>query len=103
YDKFNRTENLTESETNLILPTRDDTAVIYRYIRKKGAVSMCFENMAVINGINYGKTRIILDVLAEHELISQTKQINSADVAVINIDKKVDLNTSTILSRLNKR
>ncbi|GHV29684.1 hypothetical protein FACS189481_2840 [Clostridia bacterium] len=95
YENFKRNE---ECEKLDLKPNRDEIATIYRCIRRERKlrdVDATFLK-AFRLGVDYGKFRVILDILLELEIISLEEHIK-----INEMEGKRDLETSRILASLN--
>ncbi len=103
YESIKRKEEVSIKEIEDIVPTRDEFAYIYRYIRKNNHI---VTNLQVLenrlkNKISTVKIALILDIMDELKLINLEKE---ADVYKISINSeiiKVNLEDSKILQHLN--
>jgi hypothetical protein len=53
-----------------------------------------------MNNLGYAKTKVIIDILSELELIKKTSFCDTEELSVINIGNKVNLENSSILSHV---
>ena len=106
YEKLMRGERLTPKEAMDALPSREETALLYRYLREQGRVSgqeeslygrLC-ERVGENKGYNYCKMRVALDALTELKLI----QRQGREIIVVPATGKVDLQSAGILRRLHE-
>jgi len=65
YERMRRGEELTSDEAALLLPTREQTGAVYRYIRKSCGMDEPENICARVGGISYGKVRTAIQVLEE--------------------------------------
>lgn len=103
YACFLRSEDQPPDALAGLSPTRDDIAVVYRFLRRQGrypygADALYFRLMDT--GIDYGRVLVALDVLAEMGLIRCEGQGGAAVYQVVPDAPKADLNRSAILTRL---
>lgn len=110
YRKFQSGENLTPDEARMLAPERPDFAALWRHIRRGAGKDGRY--MAVF-GVTarrlareerhiaaYGKTLVVLDVLAESGLIAYEFDGEMLTVSFKDADKKADLQKSAILTKL---
>lgn len=87
-----------------ILPSRDDFAAVYRYMKRSaGRYLSGREMLAASDGMSYIKLRIIIDVLIERGLVSVLSGSPDNDIAsyALNaVDAKVELESSPIYKKL---
>lgn len=103
YDSYLRREILG----NELVPTREETAVVYRYIKKQGSVAFSpnalYCHIVQIEPIDYLRFRIALEVMLELGLL-QRNTYN--DVTVLSIDTtvvRVQLENSSIIRSLQQQ
>ena len=104
YEKIQRGEALRESQRAEALPTREDFAAVYRYLRDQREVPAEGERLFIEllpKGIRYCRLMLALDVLREFGLI-YTPEGRSGMIAVTPRPPRVDLTQSTILRRLSQ-
>lgn len=98
YESYLREEWELLEEANDLLPTRDDIAVVYRYLRR---APFAHDSVALFyrladSGIPYGKLLIALDVMDELGLTTR----NDGVISCPPNPAKVDLDTSEILQKI---
>lgn len=103
YEKFKLDEKLDDQEISQALPIRTDFALLYRFIREnKGWSGGIISLLARLEGMNFNvvKLKICLDVMCERGLINLTKRGDVAQISICDVDIKVDMFASPILSKL---
>ena len=106
-EKFNDNDEISDyaQEAVYAMPTRDETALVYRYLREQGRIAVqeeflfarfC-ERVGPEKRCNYCKMLVALDALSELNLIRRTEQ----EITVVPNPGKVDLQSAGILQRLN--
>lgn len=101
YQRFLRSEALDPPARTQIAPSRDDIAVVYRYLRSKGSLSAPDEVIYAKlcgNISSLCKVKLAIDVLDEMKLI--TRGGDGKSVAVVEHPAKVDMADSKILQAL---
>ncbi len=103
YDSYLRRENLSAA----LIPSREETAVVYRYIKRQGPVNFSpnalYCHITQQEPIDYSRFRIALEVLQELGLLQKTV---SQDVAVLSVDTaaaRVQLEHSSIIRSLQQQ
>lgn len=97
YERFVRRAVLSQAEKNLILPTREDFALVYRFLRSHGGWNCSVEALSFrLNEMDYAKLCVILDAMEELQLISRSGERITLDET----GRKVDLAASKILCDL---
>lgn len=102
YEKIIKGEQVAKNIILNSIPSREDTAKIYKYLKANGGYNSDIEGIYIIaiqNNINYCKLRIILDILHEVGLICLSPILTS--ISINENVQKVDLNSSKLLQRLN--
>ncbi len=103
YEKYKRDEQLSPNEINEIYPTRDDFAVIYKFIRASGwqaGLSSLLSRMP--ESMTLAKLRLCLDVLAERQLIAEAQYGEAMSITVLPTKGKTDLFESPLLKKIKK-
>lgn len=84
------------------IPTRDDIAVVYRFLR--GAGGFCGDAVLLFvrlgGGISYCKLMLALDVMGEMGLIKYSAGCAGISVSLCNVSGKIELQNSKILRAL---
>jgi len=105
YEKLIRGETLNPREAVYALPTREETATVYRYLRETGRcvlqeetlyARLC-ERVGVEKRTNTCKMLVALDALTELNLIRR----QGHEITVVPNPGKVDLQSAGILQRLS--
>ena len=98
YEKIKLGEGYNERLKSRIIPTRGEIAAIYKLLRK-GECKLGILYFAICNTtISYCKLRLIIDILCELGL-AEFDVITSV-ISLVDTSKKVDLDSSKILSSL---
>lgn len=102
YEKFKRTNFIDKTLKSKVIPTREEIGIIYKILKSNNGYNSDIDNLYLIldQKINYCKLRIILDILNELNLIEMSK--NLSNIKFLQVNQKVDLNNSKILSNLNE-
>ena len=96
YDDFT---NLIPRSYSEFAPTREECGSVYKYILK----NECLYDGVVqrfMNSIGFTKTKLIIDILTELELVSSYAVNGNRRLKVINLGNKVNLENSAILKRI---
>ena len=104
FEKFCRGDGLTRDEALLLTPSRDEFAVVYRYLRANGGYRYPFDILLYRLGsdINYGKLRVILECMNELGLIRISEGMYESEIVLNEVEGKVDLNGSLIINKLRE-
>lgn len=102
YEDFRLGLTLTKSQLADLLPSRDDFAALYVFLRKAGGYAYPIETL--VHKLDYklsiGKIRIILDAMSELSLVAVSEGVNSAQIRVSQVSQKVDLNSAETVIKL---
>ena len=105
YEKFKRESDCSLEEQELLLPSREEFAKVYRYLvlnqnrklRVDNVGFKLFQNNAV-----YSRIYVILEVLEEMKLINVCWDADEFSVEIFESKTKVNLQDSKISSLLSK-
>lgn len=100
YEKFMRGETLTVSQINTLMPTRDEFATVYRYIRKIHFCRLPIDVLTAKIGdeaINCGRLSFILRCMSQLGLIRLEEKGDTVLIELTNTNGKVDLENAKAL------
>ncbi len=104
YEKFRRGETLAKEETEMLAPSRDDFADVYRALRGgdgfRGEPEQFYCRLRGGAGKGFGKFLVILGVFEERGLIAREKENGTYRVRVVRRNGKVSLTESPLLAPL---
>lgn len=101
YEKYRTSENLTDNEAQLLIPSRDDLAQLYRFLRSNGGYqSGILQLLTYLDHMNLGKLKLSLDILWERKLIDLEKWGDIVKITVSQISGKVDIFASPIFEKV---
>lgn len=106
YEKIRRKEPLSGPERELALPTREDVAAVYRFVRAAGSFSYDYDILysRMPHGrLNYCRTRLCADILGEMKLVRLRKDPCTAYLAAVPNPGKADLSQSKVLQYVRER
>ena len=103
FERFMVEDQLTAQEKEILLPSREDLALLYRYIRgftttEHTTVEEIYHRLE--GKIGYGKIMIALQVFAEFEFIMLGYDGYLFTIDYLNSSRKQDLSTSSVLKKL---
>ena len=103
YESIKRNENIQAQKLEEIIPTRDEFAYVYRYIRKNNNMVTSLEVMEnrLNNKINTIKLALIFDIMSELKLIDMAQESDIYRLSINPNIMKVNLSDSKILQQLN--
>lgn len=105
YEKFRREEKLTAGEAGYTIPSREDFAVLYRFLRSKNGWSkspILLMDQLESERFNLSKLLIALDVMTERGLLKTTVSGDNILVDVCKVEGKVDLTKSPVYIKLSE-
>lgn len=101
YEKYRLGEALGEDERKLLIPDRDNFALIYRYLRNsRGYSGGILQLLSSLSGFSLGKLSLSLDILEERGLINLTEQGEMIQITVPSVQNKVDIFASPLLANI---
>ncbi|MFQ9951618.1 MAG: single-stranded-DNA-specific exonuclease RecJ [Clostridium sp.] len=106
YEATQRGENLPDMVLEQLIPNRQEFAVIYRFLRAHGGWNYGLDVLCSRipeEKIGCGKLCVILSIMDELNLIRFYLDGDQCEVSLLEVSKKVDLNSSRILSGLRKQ
>lgn len=101
YEKIRRGEPVSDSVRARTLPTREEIAAVYRFLRQNTALTLDSEQLLFALGqktVNYCKLQALLDILKEANLLSVTPQ---GFLELCTPTEKVDLTKTRTYRRLS--
>ena len=104
FEDFCRSNPLTAEQLGSIVPTRDDFAVVYRFLKSNGGYN--FDAATLVyklgNKLPMGKIRVILEAMNELGLITIREGMFSNSIGVNQVSGKVNLESADIIKRLSE-
>ena len=101
YERYRGQEEIISTDIDIIIPTRDDVAVIYRQLREHERYSWGTVQLAAVSLSNYGKTMVALQALEELGLISINIDNNEYIISIVKGAPKANLADSKFLQGLS--
>ncbi|MBQ3286194.1 MAG: single-stranded-DNA-specific exonuclease RecJ [Ruminococcus sp.] len=103
FERFCRGDRVTREEALSLIPTREEFAVVYRFLRPDG-YHYSFDSLLYrLSGqISCGKLRVILECMNELGLIAINEGLYDFEIEMLQVEKKVDLNASVIITKLRE-
>ena len=104
FEDFCRSNTLDREQLKSILPSRDDFAVLYRFLRANGGYSFSFDTLVykLGNKLSLGKIRVALEAMNELGLITISEGMNISKITVNQVSAKVNLESAAIIKRLTE-
>ena len=104
FEDFCAGNRISGEQAKSILPSRDDFALMYRFLRQNGGYSFPVETLVhkLSNKLDYGKIRVIIEAMNELRLIEIIEGTNSCKINLLNVKNKVDLGSAKIIKALSE-
>lgn len=104
FETFCRGGRLCRKELLSILPSRDDFALLYRYLRDRKGYSRRTETLVgrLQNRLSYGKIRVALEAMNELGLIRIQEGLKANRITLCQVSRKVDLSSASIIKKLRE-
>lgn len=104
YEKFCNGEHLDKSEVSTLIPSREDFALVYRYLKQCKNTSCSIDVMAyrLENKLSYGKIRVILEAMNELGLIAIYEDMRKLDIKMCSVNEKVNIENSLLIKKLKE-
>ena len=95
---------LSKQQLLSILPTRDDFALLYRFLKSNGGYNFSFDTLVhkLDNKISFGKIRVILKAMRELNLIKVCESMKSSTIKLNEVNGKVSLDSASIIRKLKE-
>lgn len=104
FEGFCRGDYLTNDELLSITPSRDEFALVYRFLKANNGYKHSIEDLLyrLQSDISYGKLRVILEAMNELLLIRIFEGMYSTKIEMCEVEGKVNLDNSVIINRLKE-
>lgn len=102
FENFCLGNSISSTQARSILPTRDDFALLYRFMRQNGGYSFPIETLMhrLSNKLDYGKIKVIIEAMSELRLIEIIEGMNSCTINLRSVKNKVDISSAKIIKAL---
>lgn len=104
FERLMNSEALTKEEAELLLPSREDFALVFKFLRKMD----CWNFPPYIictrlnnSRINYGRLQVILTAMHQLSLINFEQIREKTSIIILPVQGKADLNSAKIMKQLN--
>ena len=103
FEKFMLLEKLTSKEAELLLPTRDDFALVFKFLRN--VKEWNYPDYIICtrlnnSRINYGRLQVILNAMNQLSLIDYKQSRGNTHISILPTKGKADLNSANIMKLL---
>ncbi len=104
FEGFCKGEVLSKDELLTLIPTREDFALVYRYLKQNFATHYTIEVLAhrLNDKLTYGKIKVIFEAMNELSLIAIYEDMKRFEFKLLQVSGKVDLESSAIIRQLKK-
>lgn len=104
FEQFCRGDGITPAEARSLIPTREDFAVVYRYLRANNGYRHSFDTLLyrLSCDFSYGKLRVILECMNELGLIRIYEGMYDGVIEMCQVEGKVSLTDSQIIKKLQE-
>ena len=104
FESFCRGDGLTRKQAAALTPTRDEFAVVYRFLKSSGGWRLPFDTLLyrLKSGISCGKLRVILECMNELGLIRISEGLYDSEIELCEVQGKVNLSDSLIIKKLGQ-
>lgn len=104
FEYFCRGEALSKDILQDLIPTREDFALVYRFLRQNNNLYCPIEIIAyrLNNALSYGKIKVILEAMNELKLIAIYEDMNKQELKLLSVNGKVNLEDATIIKKLRE-
>lgn len=103
FHRFMSLERLTKEEAELLLPTRDDFATVFKFLRTQKQWN--YPDYIICtrlnnDRINYGRLQVILNAMQQLSLIDYRQNRGNTSISILPTKGKADLNSANIMKML---
>ena len=104
YERFCNGEQLSKQEVLSLIPSREDFALVYRYLKQNSCINYRIDVMAyrLNNKLSYGKIKVILEAMNELGLIAIYEDMKKFEIKMCSVTNKVNIEDSLIIKRLKE-
>ncbi|MBQ2971424.1 MAG: single-stranded-DNA-specific exonuclease RecJ [Ruminococcus sp.] len=105
FEAFCRGEAITKEQSLELLPSREEFAIVYRFLRAESGFSHSVETLHYrlkSKAVSYGKLRVILESMSELSLIEIYEGMYDTIIKLCEVQGKVNLDDSLIISKLKE-
>ena len=96
--------NVNKDDLLKIYPTRDDFALVYRFLRANKGFNYKLDNLCIRleNKLSFGKIKVILSAMNELGLVEINEGLKTTEIKFLEVNGKVDLNSANIIKKLEE-
>ena len=103
YEKIQNEEKISEIDSVLVKPTREDLVILYKFIKTKLVKVFSVQSAIGIFGsenFNVGKLLLCIDIFNERKLVKCEIKGDIISASALEMDRKVDIFTSSIFEKI---
>jgi single-stranded-DNA-specific exonuclease len=102
FESFCKGESLSKKDLSTLIPTREDFALVYRFLKQNSGLYCPIEILAhrLNDKLSYGKIKVIFEAMNELGLVAIYEDMKKFEVKLMEVSGKVDLESSTIIKQL---
>ena len=104
FETFCRGGSLSREQLRSIYPSREDFALLYRFLRDSGGYVFPLETLVtkLNNRVSFGKIRVALEAMNELGLITISEGLKNSNITVNRVAAKVSLDAATIMNNIRE-
>ncbi len=104
FEAFCKGDALSKSQFLSIYPSRNDFALVYRFLRDNNGFSYKIDNLSarLENKLSFGKIKVILKAMNELGLIEMQEGLKTLNIEFLQVNHKVDLDSADIIKKLKE-
>lgn len=104
FEAFCKGDALSKSQFLSIYPSRNDFALVYRFLRDNNGFTYKIDNLSarLENKLSFGKIKVILKAMNELGLIEMQEGLKTLNIKFLQVNHKVDLDSADIIKKLKE-
>ena len=104
FEKLKRNEQIDKSSAEKLTPSRDEFAIVYRYLRKNNGMNFGVDILyhRLDEKLEFGKILVIIDIMKELNLIEVSIDGDNYNISVNQSPNKVNLESSLLLNKIKQ-
>lgn len=105
FEAFCRGDDISAFDAQHLLPTREDFALVYRFLRAHDGYTHSVDDLLFrlkSDTLSYGRLRVILECMNELSLIEIYEGMYNTAITLCEVEGKVNLENSLIISKLKE-
>lgn len=104
FEKLKRNEEIDKISAESLMPSRDEFAIVYRYLRKNNGMNFGIDILyhRLDKKLEFGKILVIIDIMKELNLIEVSIDGDNYNISVNQSPNKVNLESSLLLNKIKQ-